>query len=83
MCYNDHINKQEINMHTTLTQFTSFASEVIAATPSDKMALASDVIYNEFEYNTSDEVRAAVYSHSDVHSPEPFRAAMETLGFYI
>ena len=44
---------------------------------------SADDIYELFEDDCTDEVRAEIYSHADETSPEPFRSAMENLGVTI
>jgi len=41
----------------------------------------NDQIYDMFEFNCSDKVRAEVYFFANPTSPEPFRSAMYNLGF--
>ena len=56
-----------------ITSFSEFVRRCISAT--------NDEIYDLFEFNTSDEVRKTVYNYADPASPEPFRSAMNRIGF--
>ena len=43
--------------------------------------LSNDDIVYMFEHETEEAVRAEIYALADVNSPEPFRNAMNKLGF--
>ena len=49
----------------------------------DQVAALRDIrrAYDLFEYETVDSVRGEIYAFADPASPEPFRSAMNNMGF--
>lgn len=58
-----------------------FAVEEILACSYRMNDRARNRIYELFEFNTEDSVRAAVYEHADPECLEPFRSAMHAKGY--